>query len=142
MRHRREETVAVIICFSDSPGKLATNTNNVSDHSKPRANNKRNLKTSLKVFFFSVLTFVIDSLRFNVVAPLLVYLKISKLYCVATAMDQMFIDKARIELGETELRKAQSLQLFREWLAKHPFLSCIRQGEGKSVKSFGEKALM
>lgn len=78
--------------------------------------------------------FVIDGLRLNVAAPLLVYLKISKYYCVATAMDQMFIDKARIELGETELRKAQSLALFREWLAKHPFLSCIRQGEKKCEK--------
>lgn len=44
-------------------------------------------------------------------------------------MDQLFVDKARIELGETEARRVQSLAQFREWLAKHPFLSCVRQGE-------------
>lgn len=47
-------------------------------------------------------------------------------------MDQKFIDKARDELGETELRRTQSLAQFREWLAKHPFLSGVRQGERES----------
>lgn len=43
-------------------------------------------------------------------------------------MDQKFIDKARIELREDELRKSQSLAQFREWLSKHPVLKDVRQG--------------
>jgi hypothetical protein len=37
-------------------------------------------------------------------------------------MDQKFIDKAKNELGETELKKSQSLQQFREYIAKYDFL--------------------
>lgn len=44
-------------------------------------------------------------------------------------MDQKFIDKAKDELGETDLKKTQSLQQFRDWLSKHPFLSDVRQGQ-------------
>jgi hypothetical protein len=44
-------------------------------------------------------------------------------------MDQKFIDKARDELREDDLRKSQALAQFREWLGKHPFLSNVRQGE-------------
>jgi hypothetical protein len=44
-------------------------------------------------------------------------------------MDKKFIEKARIELREDEFRKNQSLEQFRDWISKHPFLSCVRQGE-------------
>lgn len=44
-------------------------------------------------------------------------------------MDKKFIEKAKNELREDEIRKVQSLTQFREWLTKHPFLSGVRQGE-------------
>lgn len=44
------------------------------------------------------------------------------------AMDRKFVEIARNELGETDLKRSQSLAQFREWLAKHPFLKNIRQG--------------
>lgn len=50
-------------------------------------------------------------------------------------MDKKFVDKAVAELGENELKTTQSLAQFREWLAKHPFLNDIRQGEQKFVDS-------
>jgi hypothetical protein len=37
-------------------------------------------------------------------------------------MDQKFIDKARNELGETELKKTQSLQQFHELIDKDEVL--------------------
>jgi hypothetical protein len=43
-------------------------------------------------------------------------------------MDPKFIKKAKEELGEDELKKSQSLQQFREYLAKHQFLSNVPQG--------------
>ncbi|KAL7026267.1 hypothetical protein ACKWTF_013825 [Chironomus riparius] len=46
-------------------------------------------------------------------------------------MDQRLKDllqrKAEVELRETELRKKQSLEQFREWLKKHPYLKRTRQ---------------
>lgn len=44
-------------------------------------------------------------------------------------MDSKFIEKARVELREDELRKRQSLAQFRDWLSKHPFLKDVRQGD-------------
>lgn len=44
-------------------------------------------------------------------------------------MDPKFIEIARNEIGETELKKSQSLAQFREWLSKHPFLKDARQGK-------------
>ena len=44
-------------------------------------------------------------------------------------MDQKFIDMAKAELGEDDLKRTQALQHFRDWLAKHPFLSGVRQGQ-------------
>ena len=48
-------------------------------------------------------------------------------------MDQRLKDllqrKAEVELRETELRKKQSLEQFREWLKKHPYLKRTRQGK-------------
>lgn len=44
-------------------------------------------------------------------------------------MKPSFISIARRELGETDLRKSQSLQQFRDWIAKHPLLEDARQGE-------------
>ena len=44
-------------------------------------------------------------------------------------MDAKFIEKALVELREDKARRVQSLEQFREWLAKHPFLSNVRQGE-------------
>jgi hypothetical protein len=51
-------------------------------------------------------------------------------------MEKKFVDKARIELREDELRKNQSLAIFRDWLSKHPFLSGVRQGEATLVQTF------
>lgn len=44
-------------------------------------------------------------------------------------MDNFFIEKAKNELRETETRKAQSLEQFRDWISKHAFLKDVRQGE-------------
>lgn len=44
-------------------------------------------------------------------------------------MDQKFVEMAKVELGETEVRKSQSLALFRDWLSKHSFLKNVRQGK-------------
>lgn len=44
-------------------------------------------------------------------------------------LDEFFVEKAKNELRETESRKRQSLQQFRELLQKHPFLKGVRQGE-------------
>jgi hypothetical protein len=44
-------------------------------------------------------------------------------------MDKKFVEKARNELREDDFRKSQSLEQFRDWLSKHPFLSGVRQGE-------------
>jgi hypothetical protein len=43
-------------------------------------------------------------------------------------MEAKFVEKALKELGETKLKREQSLQQFREWLVKHPLLKDIRQG--------------
>ncbi|XP_070493952.1 retinaldehyde-binding protein 1-like [Chironomus tepperi] len=48
-------------------------------------------------------------------------------------MDQQLSDllqrKAEVELRETELRRKQSLEQFREWLKKHPYLKRTRQDD-------------
>lgn len=44
-------------------------------------------------------------------------------------MDQKYIDIAKNELREDDLRKSQSLAQFRDWISKHPFLSEVRQGK-------------
>lgn len=44
-------------------------------------------------------------------------------------LDNFFIEKAKSELRETDTRKTQSLEQFRDWLSKHPFLKDVRQGE-------------
>jgi hypothetical protein len=44
-------------------------------------------------------------------------------------LDNFFIEKAKNELRETETRKAQSLEQFRDWISKHAFLKDVRQGE-------------
>lgn len=43
-------------------------------------------------------------------------------------MDQKFIDIAKNELREDDLRKSQSLAQFRDWISKHSFLQNVRQG--------------
>lgn len=48
-------------------------------------------------------------------------------------LEQMYIDKAKNELREDDLRKSQSLAQFREWIAKHPFLKNVRQGTLKKI---------
>jgi hypothetical protein len=48
-------------------------------------------------------------------------------------LSEFFREKARTELGESEAKKTQSIQLLREWFRKHPF---IKSGE------FGEFCLM
>lgn len=50
------------------------------------------------------------------------------LYRNSKKMDQKFIEIAKNELREDDLRKTQSLAQFREWISKHPFLSEVRQG--------------
>ena len=47
-------------------------------------------------------------------------------------MDQKFIEKAKVELGEDELKKSQALEQFRDYIAKHPFCSDVPTGEVKS----------
>jgi hypothetical protein len=49
-------------------------------------------------------------------------------------MDKKFIDMAKAELGEDETKRTQSLQLFREWLAKHPFLKGAPQCKFKTTQ--------
>lgn len=44
-------------------------------------------------------------------------------------MDAKYIEKAKAELGENDLKKTQSLAQFREWISKHPYLSAVRQGK-------------
>ena len=46
-------------------------------------------------------------------------------------LSQKYIDKARNELREDDTRKEQALKHFREWIAKHPFIKKIRQGNNK-----------
>lgn len=48
---------------------------------------------------------------------------------------QFYNDKARIELRETDVRKDQSLEQFREWLKKHPFIKNYQPGKKKITKS-------
>lgn len=44
-------------------------------------------------------------------------------------MDQKFVDKAKNELGEDDLKKMQSLQQFREFISKHHYLNEAPQGD-------------
>lgn len=46
---------------------------------------------------------------------------------------QKYIEKARDELREDDTRKEQALQHFREWIAKHPFIKNIRQGDWTGI---------
>lgn len=55
--------------------------------------------------------------------------KSSEVIKISLKMDQKYIDIARNELREDDLRKSQSLVQFRDWLSKHPFLSEVRQGK-------------
>jgi hypothetical protein len=52
------------------------------------------------------------------------------------SLDNFFTEKAKNELRETDTRKAQSLEQFREWISKHAFLQNVRQGEFASPLSF------
>jgi hypothetical protein len=62
----------------------------------------------------------------------------SKVSCDFSAihrqMDSKLVEKALLELREDDSRRDQSLQQFREWLAKHPFLSQVRQGKNRKYK--------
>ena len=44
-------------------------------------------------------------------------------------LEEKFLQMARDELREEENRKKQALEHFREWIAKHPYIKQIRQGE-------------
>lgn len=44
-------------------------------------------------------------------------------------MDQKLIDIAKKDLGEDDLKKTQSLQQFREFISKHPYLKEAPQGK-------------
>lgn len=44
-------------------------------------------------------------------------------------LSNFFVEKARFELGENESRVAQSMFQFKEWLAKHPFITYHQIGE-------------
>lgn len=46
-------------------------------------------------------------------------------------LDDFYIEKAKNELRETDGRKSQSLEQFREWISKHLFLKDVRQGKIK-----------
>lgn len=39
------------------------------------------------------------------------------------------LEKARLEIREDENRKQQSLQQFKDWIAKHPFIKRCSTGE-------------
>jgi hypothetical protein len=39
------------------------------------------------------------------------------------------IEKARADMREDDARKQQSLEQFREWIAKHPFIKNCKTGE-------------
>jgi hypothetical protein len=41
----------------------------------------------------------------------------------------IFIKKAKEEVREDESRREQSLEQFREWIKKHPFISNVKTGE-------------
>lgn len=45
-----------------------------------------------------------------------------------------FSKKAKEEVREDEHRKEQSLEQFREWIAKHPFIKRFNTGEIKFRK--------
>lgn len=44
-------------------------------------------------------------------------------------LDNFFVEKARNELRETQSRKTQSLEQFRDWINKHAFLRDVRKGK-------------
>jgi hypothetical protein len=50
-------------------------------------------------------------------------------------MDSKLVEKALLELREDDSRREQSLAQFREWLAKHPFLSQVRQGKSRKTST-------
>jgi len=43
-------------------------------------------------------------------------------------ISEQFVQKARIELGETDERRQECLVEFRDWIAAHPFIKDCRQG--------------
>lgn len=53
-------------------------------------------------------------------------------------LEEKFVQKARSELREDENRKKQALEHFREWIAKHPYIKRIRQGNFQSTYKFVE----
>ena len=44
-------------------------------------------------------------------------------------LTSFFRKKAVEEIREDESRREQSLEQFREWIAKHPFIKRVRTGE-------------
>lgn len=48
-------------------------------------------------------------------------------------LDTFYIKKAKDELRETDERKRQSIEQFRDWLSKHPFLNSIRKGDSVAI---------
>lgn len=52
-----------------------------------------------------------------------------RVFSSAMTLDNFFVEKAKNELRETESRKEQSLEQFRDWLSKHPFLNDVRNDD-------------
>jgi hypothetical protein len=44
------------------------------------------------------------------------------------------VEQNKVDIRETELRKCQTLEQFREWLKKHPFIKSCRQGKFRFYK--------
>lgn len=40
-------------------------------------------------------------------------------------LSDFYINKAKVELRKDEYRRQQSIELFREWMNKHPFITEI-----------------
>lgn len=49
-------------------------------------------------------------------------------------MEEKYIKKAREELREEPVRKAQALAQFKDWISKHPFIKECCQGDVKKTE--------
>lgn len=47
------------------------------------------------------------------------------------ALSSIFVEKARVELGEDDQKREECLKQFRVWLKNHEFIKNCRNGEFK-----------
>lgn len=50
------------------------------------------------------------------------------------ALSSIFVEKARVELGEDDEKREECLKQFRVWLKNHEFIKNCRNGEFKKIK--------